>query len=141
MRNKKRILRLAPFLILVSLSFCVASGVATPRKPFDFDLDLSAAALMTSLQKIQHFQASALVFAFAWLGFGHRRLLAALFLTIAVGIAWEVFETTALNHSARLSDLAPDIICAFFSYLLAVLIRRFLSEREVVVGLSRERRL
>ena len=114
--------------------------MTAPRKPFDFDLSFSLTALVESLQKIQHFQASALVFAFAWLALGNRRLFVALLLTIVVGIAWQVFETTALNHSARVSDLAPDIVAAFSSYLLAVLIRRVLSQRTVVVEMSRERR-
>lgn len=140
MSDKRRIVRFVPFLCLVSLSFCVAYGVTTPRKPFDFDLDLSISTLIQSLQKIQHFQASALVFAFAWIALGNRRLLVTLLLTIGVGFAWEVFEATALNHSARISDLAPDIIAAFSSYLLGVLIRRVLSQPTVVVETSRERR-
>lgn len=126
MSKKEQLLRLAPFILIVLLSFCIAYGVRSPRKGFHFDVDISGSAILDSLSKVQHFQATLLVFVLAWIAFGRRRLFICLLLTTIVGLMWEICEATALSHSARLSDLAPDLVAAFGSYLLALVVSRFL---------------
>ena len=118
-----------PFLILSTISFYVAAGISAPRKPFYLDLNLSPAAVIDSLGKAEHWKATALVFALAWLAVGHGRLFLAFGLTIGVGMVWELLEATAVGHTGRLSDLAPDLLSALGSLFLAFLFRRWLYQR------------
>ena len=134
MCKQKQILRLAPFMTLVTLSLCIAYSVTSPRKRFYLDVDISGAAILDSLTKVQHFQASTLVFVFAWIAFGNRRLFLSLLLTIMVGIVWELCEATAIGHSARVSDLAPDLVASFGSFLIAVVIGRLLFQHTTPLG-------
>src|SRR5678815_5077867 len=85
---------------------------------------MSSYALRSSLHKVEHFKATALVFLLAWLAFGNRRLILAFVLTILVGIGWEIAESTAIGHTARLSDLAPDLVAAVSCLLVAMFVRR-----------------
>ena len=124
-----RLLRVLPFLILSTISFYVAAGTSSLRKPFYLDLNLSPAARIDSLGKVEHWKATALVFALAWLAVGNRRLLLAFGLTIGVGLGWEFLEATAVGHTGRLSDLAPDLMAALCSLFLAFALRRWLCQR------------
>ena len=129
MSERLRIFRVVPFLILVTISFCVAAGISAPRKPFYLDLNLSTAAVIDSLGKAEHWKATALVFALAWLAVGNGRLSMAFGLTIGVGLGWEFLEATAVGHTGRLSDLAPDLLAALCSLFLAFFLRRWLNQR------------
>ena len=118
------ILRFIPLVTLAIISLFVAAGLSFQRRPFYFDFDLSSYALRSSLHKVEHFKATALIFLFAWLAFGNRRLSVAFLLTILVGLGWEIAEATAVGHTARLSDLAPDLVAAVSCLLVAMFVRR-----------------
>jgi len=120
---KIRSARVIPLLLLALVSLVVAAGVSAERRPFYCDMNLSSWALLSSLHKVEHYKATALVFSMAWLAVGNRRLRMAFVLTMLLGVAWEMAEATALGHTSRLSDLAPDFVAAFTSLLIAVLIR------------------
>ncbi|PYS68773.1 MAG: hypothetical protein DMF69_19130, partial [Acidobacteria bacterium] len=124
--SRLRFLRVLPFLILSTISFWVAAGLSAPRKTFYLDLNLSPAALIDSLGKAEHWKASALVFALAWLAVGNSRLILALGLAMGVGLVWEFLEATAVGHTGRLSDLAPDLLSALCSLFFAFLLQRWL---------------
>jgi hypothetical protein len=119
-----KILRFIPLVTLAIISLWVAAGLSVQRRPFHFDYDLSSYALQSSLHKVEHFKATALVFMLAWLAFGNRRLSVAFVLTIFVGLGWEIAESTAVGHTARLSDLAPDLVAAVSCLLVAILVCR-----------------
>jgi hypothetical protein len=119
-----KILRFIPLVTLAIVSLWVAAGLSVERRPFHFDFDMSSYALRSSLHKVEHFKATALVFLLAWLAFGNRRLILAFVLTILVGIGWEIAESTAIGHTARLSDLAPDLVAAVSCLLVAMFVRR-----------------
>ena len=119
-----KILRFIPLVTLAIISLWVAAGLSLQRRPFHFDYDVSSYALQSSLQKVEHFKATTLVFLLAWLAFGHRRLGSAFVLTMLVGLGWEIAESTAVGHTARLSDLAPDLVAAVSCLLVAIFVRR-----------------
>jgi len=119
-----KILRFIPLVTLAIISLWVAAGLSVQRRPFHFDYDLSSYALQSSLHKVEHFKATALVFMLAWLAFGNRRLSVAFVLTILIGLGWEIAESTAVGHTARLSDLAPDLVAAVTCLLVAMFVRR-----------------
>ena len=129
MSERLRPFRVLPFLILSTISLYVAAGISSPRKPFYLDLNLSPAAVIDSLGKAEHWKATALVFALAWLGVGNRRLLLAFGLTVGVGLGWEFLEATAVGHTGRLSDLAPYFLSALCSLFLAFIFRRRFYQR------------
>jgi len=127
--SRLELIRVLPFLILSTISFWVAAGLSGPRKTFYLDLNLSPAAMIDSLGKAEHWKASALVFALAWLAVGNSRLILALGLTMGVGLVWEFLEATAVGHTGRLSDLAPDLLSALCSLFFAFLFQRWLSQK------------
>jgi VanZ family protein len=117
-----KILRVIPFLVLSVISLCSAATLTAQRRIFTFDSDLSPQALVSSLQKIEHYKASALIFVLAWFAFGNRRLQMAFWVTMVVSLGWELLEATAVGRTARMSDLAPDILGAFTSLIVAVVV-------------------
>ncbi len=122
--------RWLPFSVLSFVSLCVAAGVSRGRKPFEFELTLSVHTLADAITKVLHWEATALVFGLACLAVGSRRMFLAFALTMAVCLAWELAEATAVGHTARLADLAPDLLAAFAS-LLVLSVARSLVRRPV----------
>jgi hypothetical protein len=118
-----KIFRVIPFLALSIISFCSAATLSAQRRVFTFDTNLSADALNSSLQKVEHYKAAALIFLLAWLAFGNRRLSLAFWLTLLVSLGWELFEATAVGRTARLSDLAPDCFSAVGCLVVALATR------------------
>ena len=118
-----KLLRMIPFVILSIISLCSAATLSAQRRAFTFDVDLSPHALINSLQKIEHYKASALIFVLAWLALGNKRLSGAFWLTMLVAVGWEVFEATAVGRTARLSDLGPDLLGTIVCLLVALAIR------------------
>ena len=118
-----KLLRMIPFVALSIISLCAAATLSAQRRVFTFDVDLSPHALVSSLQKIEHYKASALIFVLAWSALGSRRLSAAFWLTMLVAAGWELFEATAVGRTARLSDLGPDLLGAFVCLVVAVAVR------------------
>ena len=117
------ILRLRPFLILSMISLCSAATLSAQRRAFTFNSDLSPQSLLSSLQKIEHYKASALIFLLAWLALGNRRLSLAFWLTMLISLGWELLEATAVGRTARLSDLLPDTFGALLFLLVALAVR------------------
>ena len=126
----RHVLRWLPFVLLSVLSLVVAAGPRRPRKKFYIDPDLSVSALVDSFGKTSHWEATALVFLFAWFGAGNRRLGVAFGLTLLVCVSWEIAEATAVGHTGRLSDLAPDLSSALLSLAIAGCVRRWWSGRK-----------
>jgi hypothetical protein len=91
-----------------------------PRKPFDFDWSINLASLELSLGKVKHYQSMALHFALAWMAVGMGSAPRAFWLTMVVGIGWEIAESTAIGHHARLADLLPDTLAAVVCLGLAL---------------------
>lgn len=118
-----RWLRWLPFAVLTALGLWVAAGLPQTRKPFEVDLSLSRAAILESLGKWAHYKSTALHFVLAVVGAGVRRAGLAFWLTILVGVGWEVAETTAVRHHARLADLAPDLAAASTCLALLLVLR------------------
>lgn len=67
------------------------------------------------------------VFSVAVLAVGSARLRMAFVLTMVVGLAWELAQTTVAGHSARVADLAPNVVAGAASLLAAVADRRIAS--------------
>jgi len=127
------VLRWIPFVTIAALSLWVAGGFPQARKPFEVDFTLSRNALGVSLGKLPHYESTALLFALAAVALGACRPWSAFSLTMLVGVGWEIAETTAPRHHARVADLAPDLVAAFAC--VAVL----LAAREAVAGVRRRR--
>ena len=121
-------LRILPFIALSLLSFCVAAGIGGERKPFAFNFSLTTGDVFKSMGKAAHFESTALIMIFAILAVGHRRLRAAFVLTMLVCIGWELFETTAAGHTARLADLLPDLVSALVTTLVIASTRYFVAQ-------------
>jgi hypothetical protein len=118
-----KILRSLPFLILSVISLGSAATLTAQRRAFTFNSDLSPQSLLSSLQKIEHYKASALIFLLAWLALGNRRLSLAFWLTMLISLGWELLEATAVGRTARLSDLLPDTFGALGFLIVALVIR------------------
>ena len=126
-----KIVRIIPFVVLSVISLCSAATLTAQRRVFTFDSDLSPHALISSLQKIEHYKASALLFVLAWLAFGNRRLFQAFWLTMLVSLGWELLEATAVGRTARLSDLAPDTLGAFTCLVVALAVKSVFVSSEI----------
>jgi hypothetical protein len=118
-----KILRSLPFLILSAISLCSAATLSAQRRAFTFNSDLSLPSIFSSLQKIEHYKASGLIFLLAWLALGNRRLSLAFWLTMLVSLGWELLEATAVGRTARLSDLLPDTFGAMAFLMVASAVR------------------
>ena len=129
--ESKKILRRLPFLVLTVISLCVAAGWALPSKPFTFDTSMSWQSVGVSMQKTQHFKATTLIFLLAWLAMGRTRLLISFGLTLVICFAWECVEATAIGHTARLADLAPDLTAALLTSFFCLFLRSLLNSSPV----------
>jgi len=119
----KRLLRVLPFICVTLLSLGVAAGIGRERKPFTFNFSLATNDILKSLTKIAHFESTALILVLAILAVGLRRLRIAFVLTMLVCLGWELAEATAVGHTARLADLAPDLVAAVVGVMIFVLAR------------------
>jgi hypothetical protein len=119
-----RPIRWLPFAAAVAVSMWVAAGASRGHKAFAFDLGLSADSLVFSLSKAPHYVSMALIFVLAIVAVGMRRPIAALGLTMLVGLSWEIAEATALGHTARAADLVPDMLAALACLALLLIGRR-----------------
>jgi hypothetical protein len=113
-----------PFIVMAIISLCVAAGVGHPRKPLSYSLSLSPKDVAFSVAKIKHYECIALFFFLALLGVGARRAGVAFWISMAMGLAYELAETTAMGHTARLADLIPDFLAALASWAVCLLARR-----------------
>ena len=123
-RKAGSLLRWMPFTVMAVISFCVAAGVGHPRKPMSYDLSLSSESVAFSLAKVKHYECIALFFFLALLGVGPRRAGVAFWISMAMGLGYELAEMTALGHTCRLADLIPDLLAALASLAVCLLARR-----------------
>src|SRR4029077_11042505 len=124
-------LRLWPFIGITLLSFCVAAGIGRERKPFAFNFSFATTDIVTSLGKVAHYESTALILLFATFALGHRKLRAAFILTMLVCAGWELAEATAAGHTARLADLAPDLVSAIATLVVIALVRYLIRFRRL----------
>jgi len=103
-------MRWVPFALAAFISIALSSEAPLGRKPFHFDWDVSWANLEFSLFKEPHIGASALIGMLAVVALRRGLWSLALLLTVAVGLGWELGQTTVIGHSARLADLLPDAL-------------------------------
>ena len=104
--------RWLPFVVAALFSLAMASAAPDGRRPFEFDWQLSAAALSFSLVKANHITACAALGFLALLAAGRERWGQAMLVTLLVGLGWELAQTTVVGRGARLSDLDPDALGA-----------------------------
>jgi hypothetical protein len=117
------VLRWPPFAAFAGLTLWVAAGFPHGRKPFAVDLSLSASTLAESLGKVPHYRTTAVLFLCAVIAVGVRRPMVALLLTMLVGAGWELAESTAIGHTARLADRAPDLAASLACLAALLLVR------------------
>ena len=127
---KKRFLRWIPFGVMAVISLWVAAGLPHARKPFSVDLSVSPEALALSVAKLKHHESTAMFFALAVLAVGVRKPWVPFWLSLALGAAWELAESTARRHTARLADLAPDLLAAVGCVGMLFLLRSAFDRRE-----------
>jgi len=84
-------------------------------------------SLAEASTKIPHIRACAVLFLFATLAVGIRRLAVAFGLTIFVGACWEIAEATGVGRNSRLVDLAPDLIGTTLALVFILAVRRMAS--------------
>lgn len=96
----------------------MASLAPDGRRPFEFDWEISAAALSFSLGKVDHIAVCAALALLAWAAAGRDRWGVAIGLTLLVGAGWELAQGTIVGRGPRLSDLAPDALGAAAGCLL-----------------------
>jgi hypothetical protein len=118
-------LRWVPFVAGAGTSLWVAAGLPHGRKPFEVDLMLSRESLALSMGKVPHYLSIALLFGLACVATGLRRPALAFGLTMLVGLGWELAESTAIGHTARAADLAPDLVAALACLLVLLVVRRW----------------
>jgi len=113
-----RLLRWLPFAAAALFSIVMSATAPDGRRPFHIDWSLSMDALEFSIVKAPHISACAVLALLGVMATGRKRWPLALLLTVAVGAAWEICQTTVIGHYARLSDLAPDTLGAAIGCLL-----------------------
>jgi hypothetical protein len=119
-------LRWVPFVAGTGTSLWVAAGLPHGRKPFEVDLTLSRESLAMSMGKVPHYLSIALLFGLACVAMGLRRPALAFGLTMLVGLGWELAESTAIGHTARVADLAPDLVAALACLFVLLVVRWWL---------------
>jgi VanZ family protein len=111
--------RWLPFLVAALFSLAMASRAPNGRRPFQFDWEISAAALSFSLAKADHIAACAALAFLALLAAGRARWGVAMTLTLIVGFGWELAQASIVGRGPRLADLAPDAVGAALGCVLA----------------------
>ena len=121
-------MRALPLVVFASLCIWDAARAPRGRHPFELGTDVSPAALALALTKTKHMTVVAVVFLLALLAVGLGRLGLAFVLTNAVGLTWELAQTTVVGHSARVADLAPNLVvaggCALMVHTVRAVVRR-----------------
>jgi hypothetical protein len=127
-RRSIALARALPFAVFASLCIWDAARAPLGRHRFELAMDVSPAAIALALTKAKHMTVVAVVFLLATLAVGLNRLGLAFALTNAVGLTWELAQTTVVGHSARVADLAPNVVvaggCALMVLLVRIVVRR-----------------
>jgi VanZ family protein len=127
LRRAGRLLRWLPFLAASAYSTLSSAAAPDGRKPFVIDWSLSPAAIEFSITKQPHIGAAAILGLLAMIAVGRRRMPLALMMTMAIGAAWELGQSTVIGHTARLSDLLPDAVGALLGCAWGYCVLRLLA--------------
>jgi len=123
-----------PFAVFASLCIWDAGRAPLGRHGFELAMDVSPAAIALALTKTKHMTVVAVVFLLATLAVSLNRLGLAFALTNAVGLTWELAQTTVVGHSARVADLAPNVVVATGCGLILLLAREIARRRRGATG-------
>jgi VanZ family protein len=72
---------------------------------------------------VPHFKYISILFLLAVVATGTKRLSLALALTMLVGVAWELAQTTVIGHNARVADLAPNVVAGVGCFIVVWFLR------------------
>ncbi len=128
------LIRKLPFWMLAFASVLIAYHAPYGRKPYDFDWDLSWAAIEWSLYKPLHIAGCALLMVLGVLAYRWKRWWLAATLTMLVGLSWEFAQTTVAGHYARIADLAPDFLGVVLGWLIVEGIRHAMKPEDYLFG-------
>ena len=124
-----RTIRWLPFTAIALLSIFMAGRAPHGRHPAAFDFGLTWPDVSRALTKVPHWRSIAVLFLLAVVAVTVWRLWAAFFLTMAVGVGWELAECTVVRHYAKLADLVPDALSAVATLLVVWLLGRLVKGR------------
>lgn len=124
-----RVWRAIPFTVIAIISIVAAARAPKGRHAPSFDWSLAPADIQRSLTKTAHWRSIAVLFLLAVVAVTVWRLAAAFFLTMAVGIGWELAECTAVGHYARLADLTPNAASAGVCLAIIYVVRQLVVRR------------
>ena len=111
--------RTVPFVVCAAASIWQAGRAPAGRRSPRFDWTLDLAVATRALSKVPHMKWMVVLFLLALLAVGMARAGLAAVLTVAVGVGWEVAETTVVGHHAALVDLLPDLVALLAAWLVA----------------------
>lgn len=113
-----RALRWLPFIVAAGFSIAVSALAPEGRHGFHIDWNIDLASIEFSVVKAPHIGATVMLAMLGVLATGRRAWIRAFALTVLVGAAWELGQSTVIGHQARLSDLAPDALGALAGCVL-----------------------
>ncbi|NLU76087.1 hypothetical protein HCC61_26145 [Streptomyces sp. HNM0575] len=127
-----------PFVVLAVASVWAASRAPDGRQAPRMDWSLDGESVLLALTKWPHFLWMAVLFCLAVLAVSVNRLGRAAGLTLVVGLAWELAETTVIGHNPRIADLVPDVVSVALTSGIVVGIRTLTRDRSAAsIGLRR----
>lgn len=110
MRNTLFAVRWVPFVIISIASLWASAQTEQGYRDPVFDWDITWPAIANALTKMPHVGSMFMIFVLGALAVGVSRLWLAAFLTLLVGIGWEVVQMPTIGNNPRLADLAPDLV-------------------------------
>lgn len=123
------VLRVPPFAVLATASIWRAGQAPAGRRAPEFDWTITATIAVHALSKIPHITWMAVLFLLALLAVGPVRAGLAAVLTFAVGVGWELAETTVIGHHAGVVDLLPDLVAVAVAWWITIAARAMLRRR------------
>lgn len=129
--------RAIPFVVLAAASVWAASRTPGGRRAPRMDWSLDGGAVLLALTKWPHLIWMAVLFCLAVVAVGVHRLGRATALTLLVGLAWELAETTVIGQHPRIVDLVPDVVGVAVAFGVVAGIRALCRSRSPGIGLRR----
>jgi len=128
------VMRKLPFWMLAFASIMIAYRAPYGRKPFEFNLDMSWDSILFSAFKPLHILGCATLMVAGVLAYKWKRWWLAALLTMAVGLGWEIAQTTVSGHHARIADLIPDFLGVVLGWLIVEGIRHAMQPEDYLFG-------
>ncbi len=128
------VMRQLPFWMLAAASILIAHHAPYGRKAYDFNWDMSWAAIEWSLYKPLHIAGCALLMVLGVIAYQWKRWWLAALLTMLVGLSWEFAQATVAGHYARIADLAPDFLGVVLGWLIVEGIRHAMKPEDYLFG-------